>query len=59
MQVLLLKNMKIIYKFGVAKKWYHLIPAWLITNVGYFMPDNYVLLSIKLKREKQYETQNQ
>ena len=42
-------NMKIVYKFGVAKKWYHFIPACAITNVGYFMPDNYVLLSIKIK----------
>ena len=42
--------MRIVYKFGVAKKWYQFIPAWIITNIGYFMPSNYVLLSLKIKR---------
>lgn len=41
--------MKIVYTFGKPKKWYHFIPAWLISDVGYFMPNDYVLQKIRIK----------
>lgn len=40
--------MKIRYTFGKSKKWYQFIPAWFITNVGYYMPKNYVLQKIRI-----------
>lgn len=34
--------------FGTAKKWYHFIPARFITNVGNYMPKDFVLQKIKI-----------
>jgi len=42
--------MKIVYTFGKPRKWYHIIPAIFIHDIGYYMPDDYVLLSVKLKK---------